>query len=771
MTCILLGIFQVDRGWNGLPIQLGPIRFSMTIYPPLIICVWLVFWLGFEWAFLAAYLATWTLSLYAGMPLKAASLFALVDPLALAVYALAYRTARLPFDLRRPKSGIWFIVVSFVAAVAGSTGSFIWSEARGLSAAETLAIWQGWWIGALAQALILNAPVLAIVSGKLEEVKRRYFQPAVVAEPTLRWIATAIAAGGVVLAGFLMASSELASVRLSQALATDVSGDARRAILDASYSWKLTAWAGMALTLAGAIGGIFLAYAWNRTLFREVRLRTAEFQESEQRFRLTFEQAAVGIAHVGLDGQWLRVNQKLCDIVGYTRQELSRLTFQDMTYPEDLEADLALVEKALSGEIATYTIEKRYIRKGGSLVWIQLTVALARGPRNEPQYFISIVQDIEERKQLEEQLRHSQKMEAVGRLAGGVAHDFNNMLTVISGYGEMIANETAGEPAMQSRAEAICAAAGRAAVLTQQLLAFSRRQVVQPRIVDLNDVVVKMQQMLHRLIGEKVVLSTVLLRDPALVKVDPGQMEQVIMNLAVNAQDSMPDGGPLTIEVGRRESAGSATVTLEVRDAGKGMTAEVLAHLYEPFFTTKPRGKGTGLGLSIVYGIIKQAGGTIQVETQVGRGTTFRIVLPEASSVEAEPEARRIPERAAPGSETVMLVEDEDALRELAGQVLRASGYTVMEASSGEAAESVFREFEGAIALLVTDVVMPGMNGPELAARVYLTRPRMKILYISGYAEDVLDVQDLGPGTKFLQKPFSPTDLVQQVRELLDEST
>ncbi len=351
----------------------------------------------------------------------------------------------------------------------------------------------------------------------------------------------------------------------------------------------------------------------------------------------------MGIAHVGLDGQWLRVNQKLCDIVGYTRQELSRLTFQDMTCPEDLEADLALVEKALSGEIATYTIEKRYIRKGGSLVWIQLTVALARGPRNEPQYFISIVQDIEERKQLEEQLRHSQKMEAVGRLAGGVAHDFNNMLTVISGYGEMIANETAGEPAMQSRAEAICAAAGRAAVLTQQLLAFSRRQVVQPRIVDLNDVVVKMQQMLHRLIGEKVVLSTVLLRDPALVKVDPGQMEQVIMNLAVNAQDSMPDGGPLTIEVGRRESAGSATVTLEVRDAGKGMTAEVLAHLYEPFFTTKPRGKGTGLGLSIVYGIIKQAGGTIQVETQVGRGTTFRIVLPEASSVEAEPEARRIP--------------------------------------------------------------------------------------------------------------------------------
>jgi len=443
LTCIALGIYQVNMGWNGLPIQLGPLRFSMTIYPPLILCVWMVFWLGFEWAFLAAYLATWILSLYEGMPLKAASLFALVDPLALAVYALAYRTARLPFDLHRPKSGIWFIVVSFVAAVAGSTGSFIWSESHGLSAAETLAIWQGWWIGALAQALILNAPVLALLSGKLEGLKRRYFQPPLVAEPTLRWIATTIAAGGLVLAGFLMASSELASVRLSQALATDVSGAARRAILDASYSWKLTAWAGMALTLAGSLGGIFLAYAWNRTLFREVRLRTAEFQESEQRFRVTFEQAAVGIAHVGLDGQWLRVNQKLCDIVGYTREELSRCTFQDITFPEDLDPDLSLVQRALAGEIATYAMEKRYIRKDGSLIWIQLTVSLARGPRNEPQYFISIVEDINERKQLEEQLRHSQKMEAVGRLAGGVAHDFNNLLTVISGYSEMIVKEAA----------------------------------------------------------------------------------------------------------------------------------------------------------------------------------------------------------------------------------------------------------------------------------------------------------------------------------------
>ncbi|MEO8367634.1 MAG: PAS domain S-box protein [Candidatus Solibacter sp.] len=769
LTCIALGIYQVNMSWNGLPVHLGPFQFSMTIYPPLIICVWMVFWLGFEWAFLAAYLATWILSLYAGMPLKSASLFALVDPLALAVYALAYRTARLPFDLHHPKSGIWFIVVSFVAAVAGSTGSFIWSESHGLSAAATLAIWQGWWIGALAQALLLNAPVLAILSRKLEGLKRRYFQPQVVAEPTLRWIVTAIAAGGLVLAGFLMASSELASVRLSQALARDVSGAARLAILDASYSWKLTAWAGMALTLAGSVGGIFLAYAWNRTLFREVRLRTAAFHESEQRFRVTFEQAAVGIAHVGLDGHWLRVNQKLCDIVGYTREELSERTFQDITLPEDLDEDLVLLRKALAGEIATYALEKRYIRKSGSPIWIQLTVSLARGAKNQPQYFISIVEDIDERKHLEEQLRQSQKMEAVGRLAGGVAHDFNNLLTVISGYSEMIINQTANEPALHSRALAIRTATERAAMLTRQLLAFSRRQLVQPRVVDLNDVVVKLEEMLQRLIGEKVVLHTVLRADAAPVRVDPGQIEQVIVNLAVNARDSMPRGGPLTIEVGRTEKDGKAAATLEVRDRGIGMTSDVLAHLYEPFFTTKEPGKGTGLGLSIVYGIIKQAGGSIQVDSLVGRGTTFRIVLPEETGVKPQVEARDTPPAGGKGSETVLLVEDEDAVRALAAQVLRANGYSVLEAASGEDAERASTEFSGAIALLVTDVVMPGMNGPALAGRLHPARPLMRVLYISGHTENAFDLQDeTGPATQFLQKPFLPSTLVQKIRELLD---
>jgi CheY-like chemotaxis protein len=333
----------------------------------------------------------------------------------------------------------------------------------------------------------------------------------------------------------------------------------------------------------------------------------------------------------------------------------------------------------------------------------------------------------------------------------------------------MIIKETAHESSLHSKAEAICAAAERAAVLTHQLLAFSRRQLVQPRIVDLNEVVAKMELMLDRLIGEKVVLATIRRSAPAWVKIDPGQIEQVIVNLALNAQDSMPEGGTVTIEVGRAEMTGAVAATLEVRDAGTGMTADVLAHLYEPFFTTKARGKGTGLGLSIVYGIIKQAGGTIDVDTQLRRGTTFRIVLPEVTNVELQPETRNAPEPVVQGSETVMLVEDEDALRALAAQVLRENGYTVLEAATGEDAERKYREFKGTIAVLVTDVVMPGMNGPALAGRLRSTRPLMRVLYISGYAENVLDVQDeLGPVTGFLQKPFAPSVLMHRVRELLD---
>jgi len=768
-VCIAAGIYQVKMAWNALPVHLGPIQLSVTIYPPLIVCLWMVFWLGFEWAFLAAYLATFSLALYSGMRLNEAMLFALVDPLALAVYALAYRSARIPFDLRSFKSASWFGFVSFVAAVAGSMGSFIWSGAQRLPPAATFAIWQGWWVGALLQALLLNGPVLALFGRRLEKLKSRFFDVLPHPEPTLRWAVATIAACGLVLAGFLLATGELADARLAQALESGISATTRNAVVYAAYSWKLTVWAGMLLTLAGSLGGIFLADAWNRALFREVRARTAELQASEQRFRVTFDYAAVGIAHVATDGRWLRVNRKLCDIVGYTREELLQRTFQDITHPEDLQADLEYVRQSLAGELESYSMEKRYIHKSGSLVWIYLTVALVRGPRNEPRYFISIVEDITGRKHLEEQLRESQKMEALGRLAGGVAHDFNNLLTVIGGYGQILLARLDEHDSLHASAEAICRSADRAAALTGQLLSFSRRQVVQPRILNLNDAVAQMQEMLRPLLGENVALKTTFGAEPAMVKVDPGQFEQVVVNLALNARDAMPDGGEFAIEVSTVERDPQPQVSLCVRDTGIGMDAEVQSHLFEPFYTTKGRGKGTGLGLSIVYGIVKQCGGSLIVDSQPGQGATFQILLPRVLKDDTPEPAAQTVEPAATGSETILLVEDEDTLRRLAGQVLRASGYRVLEAASGEEATALCRRFGVAIPLLITDVIMPGINGRTLADRLRDMRPGLKVLYISGYTEDLLELQGpLAPGTAFLQKPFGPAVLTRKVRELLD---
>jgi len=395
-------------------------------------------------------------------------------------------------------------------------------------------------------------------------------------------------------------------------------------------------------------------------------------------------------------------------------------------------------------------------------------VSLARGPHNEPRYFISIVEDITERKHLEDQLRQSQKMEAIGRLAGGVAHDFNNLLTIIGGYGQMMLSQLDRGGALWEKAEAICQSSDRAAALTRQLLAFSRRQIVQPVIVNLNDLVAKMEEMLRRLLGEDVALTTILSALPGNVKVDPGQIEQVIVNLAVNARDAMPTGGKLTIEVSNLDMDQAPQVMLAVRDTGIGMDAEVRSHLFEPFYTTKAREKGTGLGLSIVYGIVKQSGGSITVDTRLGNGTVFQIFLPRILD-DTQQEVARTAEKIAVGSETILLVEDEEPLRRMAEEVLRSGGYTVLEAPTGEDAVRICGGFPRSIPLLVTDVIMPGMNGRELAERLRDTWPEMKVLYISGYTEDVLDLHGpLGPATSFLQKPFAPVVLMQKVRELLD---
>ncbi|MDQ2999744.1 MAG: ATP-binding protein, partial [Fibrobacterota bacterium] len=385
----------------------------------------------------------------------------------------------------------------------------------------------------------------------------------------------------------------------------------------------------------------------------------------------------------------------------------------------------------------------------------------------------------------EDQLRQSQKMEAVGRLAGGVAHDFNNLLTAINGYSELLMKSLLENDPLQSTVAEIKRAGERAASLTRQLLTFSRRQVLASRVLDLNQVVTEIRQMLGRLIGEDIQILT--LGDPGLAKItaDPGQMEQVILNLALNARDAMPTGGRLTIEAAnvRLEKEQSGTffaidpgryVRLTVTDTGVGMDDEIKAHLFEPFFTTKPPGQGTGLGLSTVYGIVKTSGGNLSVTSELGRGTTFSVYLPVVDQAKDSEETETVKPavKSAPacsGKETILLVEDEDMVRRLVGQVLLSHGYTVLEAASGLAALELVDRNPGKIDLLLTDVVMAGMSGRELSEKLLLLRPDLKVLYMSGYTDDaILRHGVFQNSTAFLGKPFSPGALVRKLREVID---
>jgi PAS domain S-box-containing protein len=390
-----------------------------------------------------------------------------------------------------------------------------------------------------------------------------------------------------------------------------------------------------------------------------------------------------------------------------------------------------------------------------------------------------ISRDVTARMHLEEQLRNAQQLEAIGRLAGGVAHDFNNILSIIMGHGELLLATSGDDERARNGLEQIRRAADRAASLTQQLLAFSRKQVLQPKVLDLNEAVADVQKMLSRVIGEDIELVASLHPSLVPVKADPGQVEQVLMNLAINARDAMPHGGKLMMETSNvdvglelardLELVHGAYVMLKVTDSGHGMDAETLVHIFEPFFTTKPMGKGTGLGLSTVYGIVKQSGGSIQVESEEGRGTTFRIYLPVAEGVMSKRQELRAGEKVAGGTETILLAEDEPDLRELARIFLEGYGYKVLEAAGAEQAIRTASVFPGHIDLLLTDVIMPGMSGSQLAENILKQRPQTKIVYMTGYTDDmVVQHKVLEPGVKLLQKPFGKAELALKVRSTLD---
>jgi two-component system, cell cycle sensor histidine kinase and response regulator CckA len=534
-----------------------------------------------------------------------------------------------------------------------------------------------------------------------------------------------------------------------------------------------------ALALAGA-------FAEKERAERHARDQAELLRQSDERFRATFEQAAVGVAHVTLDGRWLDVNQRLCDIVGYERAELLARTLQDITFPADVDVDLELVRKMLAGEIRTYTLEKRYIRKDSELVWIDLTVSLVRDDTGAPIYFISVIQDISARKTAEAelektsaQLRHAQKMEAIGQLAGGIAHDFNNLLSVVLSYAELLLADLHRDDPMHESLEQIVEASHRAANLTRQLLVFSRHQVLSPQVLNLNDVCNGLSKMLARLIGEDIELS-LQLASTSKVHVDPSHMEQVIMNLLVNARDAMPTGGKLVVatadvDLGQEhvcddiDIAPGRHIMLSVTDTGTGIDPAIQPRIFEPFFTTKGPGQGTGLGLSTAFGIVKQSGGSISVCSQPGSGTTFKVYLPVADESQVSSTAPAPPARSLRGSETILLVEDDHQVRGLARTILRKHGYLVLDAPSAGDALLICEQFQGKIHLLLTDVVMPRMGGRALVERLAPVRPGMRVIYMSGYTDDaVVRHGGLNAEAAFVEKPIMPEPLLMKIREVLD---
>jgi signal transduction histidine kinase len=425
-------------------------------------------------------------------------------------------------------------------------------------------------------------------------------------------------------------------------------------------------------------------------------------------------------------------------------------------------------------------VEATWKRKVGQPITVQLSVRAIRNAAREVEYYETFVRDVTEQRQLEVQLLQAQKLEAVGRLAGGVAHDFNNLLTVILSYSSLMIEDNEIPPhALESMQEIKKAAEG-AAGLTKQLLAFSRQQVLQPQVLDVNSVVQSTQKLLNRLIGEDVKLITNFAPNLGVARLDPGQVGQIIMNLAVNARDAMPTGGILTIETANVEmdltyvrghpvAQAGHYVMLAVSDTGIGMDASTQARIFEPFFTTKETGKGTGLGLATVYGIVKQSGGFIWVYSEPARGTSFKIYFPRLADAPAEPGAESAAPSPAPrGTETVLVVEDVTAVRGVAREMLERSGYRVLEAANGDQALRVAAKHSGPIDLLLTDVVMPGISGRVLAKQLADLRPQMRVLYMSGYTDDaVVNHGMLEPGISYLQKPFTRDGLARKVHEVL----
>ena len=542
--------------------------------------------------------------------------------------------------------------------------------------------------------------------------------------------------------------------------------------------------ADLVVAIRGLVGLVFVFDLY--VVYQQLQITRMRHRllEREEFFQLISENVVDMIAVVDSNGKRVYNSPSYQRILGYALDELGATSSFDQVHPDDRQIVVDAAAEARRTGVGR-RVEYRMRHKDGSWVYLESTASPVMNAKGEVENLVIVNRDISERRRLEEQLRQSQKMDAIGRLSGGVAHDFNNLLGVIIGYAEILQERILESDSMRAPVDQIIKAGNRASSLTKQLLAFSRQQVLEPKILLLNAVVSDTEKMLRRLIGEDIELLTSL--DPALGKIraDQGQIEQVIMNLAVNARDAMPEGGRLVIETSNFEIDDKFTrryaypvlpgsyVLLTVSDNGIGMDTATQQRIFEPFFTTKEKGKGTGLGLSTVYGVVKQSGGYIDVVSTRGKGTTFNIYLPRAgqNAVETKTIGPDRPEELR-GTETILLAEDEDTLRALTRHLLELYGYRVLEACDGNQALRLSEQTADQIHVLLTDVVMPGINGRILADQLKQKRPDVKVVFMSGYTGQRVGEKDiLEPGSLFLQKPFTREGLARKIREALQVST
>jgi len=537
----------------------------------------------------------------------------------------------------------------------------------------------------------------------------------------------------------------------------------------------------LGLAVRGLVGLVLLFDIY--TIYQQLQIYRIrrELVKREELFRLITENAGDMIAVVDVHGNRLYNSPSYERLLGYTPEELQTTSAFEQIHPDDRPLVEEAAREARDGGVGR-SIQYRMRHKDGSWRVLESGASAVFGPDRQVEKLVIVNRDVTARRQLEEQFRQAQKMEAVGRLSGGVAHDFNNLLGVIIGYAEFLQEGLEPEHRLRGSVDEILQAGKRAASLTRQLLAFSRQQVLDPKVIDLNIAVSDMEKLLRRLIGEDIELLTALGPNLGRVKADQGQLEQVIMNLAVNARDAMPQGGKLIISTEnfvmdqafvRRyvyPVQPGPYVRLSVTDTGIGMDAETKARAFEPFFTTKEKGKGTGLGLATVYGVVKQSGGYIDIESSLGAGTAFKIYLPRVDeAIDTQAPSSSASPRAVSGKETILLAEDEGSLRTLTRTTLELGGYQVLEAKDGVDALEISKRHDGPIDLLLTDVVMPGMGGQALARELNRTRPEIRVIYMSGYTGQTVGSQGpIDPGSDFLAKPFTRDALAKKIREALD---